>query len=62
MSKETIKAAILKAADNPQSGWLAENADHLAQKVAEALGLVLAEPVKPAPYIAKPIDKTDDLS
>ena len=48
MSKEIIKAAILKAGDNPESGWLAENADHLAEKVAEALGIVKAEPIKPA--------------
>ena len=48
MSKEIIKAAILKSGDNPQSGWLADNADHVAQTVAEALGMVKAEPIKPA--------------
>lgn len=51
MSKETIKAALLKAGDNPQSGWLADNADHLAQKVAEALGM------STPPVVAKPAEK-----
>jgi hypothetical protein len=59
MSKQKIKDAILDATGNPQVGWVAENADFLSQKIAEALGLIeapkAATPVTPvaAPVINK---------
>ena len=50
MSKQKIKEALLDAAGKPQVGWVAENADHLAQKIAEALGMAeTPKPVTPAP-------------
>lgn len=50
MSKQKIKEALLDAAGRPQVGWVAENADHLSQKIAEALGMAEApKPVAPAP-------------
>lgn len=49
MSKQKIKDALLDAAGYPQIGWVAENADHLAQKIAEALNLIEAPKVTPTP-------------
>lgn len=50
MSKQKIKDALLDAAGRPQVGWVADNADHLAQKIAEALGLADApRPATPTP-------------
>lgn len=52
MSKQKIKDAILDATGRPQVGWVAENADYLAQKIAEALGL--ADAPRPATPIPTP--------
>lgn len=59
MSKQKIKDAILDATGRPQVGWVAENADYLAQKIAEALGLADApKPASPTPTPAtEPIAK-----
>ena len=55
MSKQKIKDAILDATGRPQVGWVVENADYLAQKIAEALGLADA----PKPAIAIPTSATE---
>ena len=58
MSKAKIKEAILEATGRPEVGWIAENADFLAEKIAEALNET--EPTKPvgiptpAPSVIKP--------
>lgn len=52
MFKQKIKDALLDAAGRPQIGWVAENADHLAEKIAEALGL--ADAPKPALPVLTP--------
>ena len=57
MSKQKIKDALLDAAGRPQVGWVAENADHLAEKIAEALGLIDVQ--KPA--LPTPIPATDSI-
>jgi hypothetical protein len=60
MSKQKIKDALLDAAGYPHVGWVAENADHLAQKIAEALNLI--ETPKPTPIptpAATPVKATD---
>lgn len=61
MSKQKIKDAILEATGKPSSGWVAENADYLAQKIAEALGLAEApKPVAPvAPAVVPTIAKSN---
>jgi hypothetical protein len=42
MSKAKIKEAILESTGRPEVGWVAENADFLAEKIAEALGFTEA--------------------
>lgn len=44
MSKAKIKEAILESTGRPEVGWVAENADYLAEKIAEALGLLETPP------------------
>lgn len=58
MSKQKIKEALLDAAGRPQVGWVAENADYLSQKIAEALGM--AETPKPA--ISTPASTVDSIT
>jgi len=55
MSKQKIKDAILQATGNPQVGWVAENADYLSTKIAEALGLIEAPKATPTPTPAQPV-------
>lgn len=56
MSKQKIKDAILEATGKPESGWVAENADYLAQKIAEALDLVEApKAAAPVTPVAPPV-------
>lgn len=59
MSKQKIKDAILEATGKPSSGWVAENADYLAQKIAEALAET-PKPVAPvAPAVVPTTSKTN---
>lgn len=58
MSKAKIKEAILESTGRPEVGWVAENADYLAEKIAKALGLL---ETAPAP-IATPSAIKDDNS
>jgi hypothetical protein len=61
MSKQKIKDAILEATGNPQIGWVAENADYLAGKIAEALNLIETPKGTPTPIPtpAQPVSATE---
>jgi hypothetical protein len=61
MSKQKIKDAILEATGNPQVGWVAENADYLSTKIAQALNLIETPKgtATPTPTPTQPAAATD---